>query len=187
MKTLFASAAFLTAALTAGAQELALELTPAQTAVQFQLGATLHTVHGTFALKRGTIHVDLASGRASGEIVVDATSAATGNSGRDRKMHGEILESARFPEIVFRPDRLEGKIAPQGASHLALHGLFTIHGADHELTVPVDVETANGQYTSTAVFTIPYVKWGLKNPSTLMLRVSDKVVLTVRTVAAPHT
>jgi len=33
--------------------------------------------------------------------VFDATRAETGNQGRDRKMHEEVLESARYPEIVF--------------------------------------------------------------------------------------
>ena len=34
---------------------------------------------------------------------------------------------------------------------------------------------AEGRATAKIHFTIPYVKWGLKNPSTLFLRVSDKV------------
>jgi len=40
-------------------------------------------------------------------------------------------------------------------------------------------QMANGPATATIHFTIPYVKWGLKNPSTLFLRVSDKVVIDI--------
>ena len=49
----------------------------------------------------------------------------------------------------------------------------------------VDVEAGNGQYTATLRFVVPYVQWGMKNPSTLILRVSDKVNITVKTVAKP--
>jgi len=166
-----------------GAQEFTIDLDPAQMKVEYKLGATLHTVEGTFALKRGRVSFDPDSGRAAGELVVDATSGQSGNDSRDRNMHKSVLESERYPEIVFRPDRVEGKVAAQGRSQVQLHGTFTIHGTDHDMTVPIDVELADGRYTVTAHFQIPYVKWGMKNPSTFLLRVSDKVDLTVHTVA----
>jgi phage host-nuclease inhibitor protein Gam len=50
------------------------------------------------------------------------------------------------------------------------------------MTVPVEVELAHGGYTATAHFQIPYVKWGMKNPSTFVLRVGNNVDLSVRTV-----
>jgi len=53
--------------------------------------------------------------------------------------------------------------------------MFAVHGAEHELTLPFEVEAAGGQYTATTHFQVPYVKWGMKNPSTLFLRVSDSV------------
>ena len=37
------------------AQEIVVQLDPAQTKIEFTLGSTLHTVEGTFKLKRGTI------------------------------------------------------------------------------------------------------------------------------------
>src|SRR6267378_2792429 len=57
------------------AQEMALELDPANTRIEFILKATLHTVHGSFALKSGAIHFNSSAGFASGLVVVDATSA----------------------------------------------------------------------------------------------------------------
>jgi hypothetical protein len=53
--------------------------------------------------------------------------------------------------------------------------MFTIHGAEHEITIPVRVEMAPGRWTATSRFTIPYVKWGMKNPSTFLLRVDQSV------------
>jgi polyisoprenoid-binding protein YceI len=165
------------------AQELSLEMDPAQSKVEFTLGATLHTVHGSFRFKRGAIRYDPSSRAASGEILVDAPSGATGNDSRDRKMHKEILESQRFPDIVFRPDRVEGRLAPLGVSQIEVHGVFSVHGSGHELRAPVEVRVSGGQYAITARFSIPYLKWGMKNPSTLFLRVDDHVDITLHILA----
>jgi len=170
-------------AATIPAQDTALQIDPDRTKVEFTLGDVLHTVHGTFLLTHGNIRFDTATGKASGELVVDATSGESGSSARDKRMHSQILESDRYREFVFRPDRVEGKVAFQGSSQVQLHGIFAIHGSEHEITLPVDVEAADGQFTASAHFFIPYVKWGMKNPSTLFLRVSDKVELTIHTVA----
>ena len=175
------------AAASLAAQETALQIDPSQTKVGFTLGDVLHTVHGSFALKRGSIRFDPASGKASGELVVDAASGNSGSPGRDRRMHQNILESAKFPEIVFRPDRVEGKIGAHGTSHVELHGTFAIHGAEHEMLLPVLVEAMGDHYAATLHFTVPYVRWGMKNPSTLILRVSDKVEIDIETVAWPQT
>jgi polyisoprenoid-binding protein YceI len=179
--------AALIAAAALSAQETAIEIDPGQTKVGYTLADVLHTVHGSFALKRGTIRFDPATGKASGELVVDAASGNSGNTGRDRRMHQNILESGKFPEIVFRPDRVEGKVAPQGTSHVQLHGMFSIHGAEHEIMLPVLVEATGDRYAATAHMTIPYVQWGMKNPSTLILRVSDKVDIDIETVGRPQT
>jgi polyisoprenoid-binding protein YceI len=158
---------------------------PAQTKVEFTLGSLLHTVHGSFHLKRGAITFDPQSGKASGEIVVDAASGESGSPARDKRMHSSVLESAKYPEITFRPDRVDGKVAPEGRSEVQVHGIFAIHGAEHEILVPATIGAADGRYNVTATFEVPYVKWGMKNPSTLMLRVSDKVEILVQTVVQP--
>src|SRR5882762_4396532 len=62
------------------AGEIVLGLEPAQSKVHWALGSTVHTVHGSFAFKKGNLHLDTSTGKARGEIVVDA---ASGN--RDRK------------------------------------------------------------------------------------------------------
>ncbi len=164
-------------------QEVALEMDRTQTKVGFTLPSTLHTVHGSFVLKRGSIRFDPVTGKISGELVVDAASGNSGNSTRDHRMNQSILESARYPEIVFRPDRVEGKVAPQGASQIEMHGMFAIHGAEHEIVMPMQVEVKNGIYTASGHFAVPYIQWGMKNPSTLFLHVSDKVEIEIQTVA----
>ena len=104
--------------------------------IDFTLGAVLHTVHGTFELKEGMLRLDVASGKISGRIVVDVKSGNTGYDERDRSMHREVLESARFPEAVFSPDRLTGQLALTGQSEVGVHGVLRIHGQDHDVTLP---------------------------------------------------
>jgi len=161
----------------------ALHIDPARTKVEYSVGSTLHTVHGTFQLKRGDVTFDTATGSASGALIVDAKSGESGSAGRDRRMHDSILESNRYPDIVFRPDRVEGKVDPTGHSEVKLHGIFSIHGAEHEMTVPVSVDASGGEYKAAAKFIVPYIQWGMKNPSTFILRVNDKVEIILETVA----
>ena len=159
----------------ASAQELVLQCDATQSAADFTLGDVLHTVKGSFTLKRGEIRFDPVSGKIGGEIVFDATSGHSGNQGRDRKMHTEVLESARFPEISFRPDRVDGKVSPVGTSTVQVHGIFSIHGAEHEINVPAEVTLSSDRWTVKTHFPVPYGKWGMKNPSVLFLRVGDSV------------
>jgi len=154
---------------------IGLQFDPARSTAEITLNATFHTVHGKFLAQPGEVRFDPGSRQISGEIVFDATSGKTDNDSRDHKMHKDVLESARFPRITFRPDRVEGKIAESGPSTAQVHGLFGLHGSEHELTIPVEVRFESDHWTASAHFSIPYVKWGLKNPSNLFLHVADSV------------
>jgi polyisoprenoid-binding protein YceI len=164
----------------AAAQELTLHLDPGQSNAAFTLGGTGHTVHGTFNLKSGEIHFDPATGKASGEIVFDATTGQTGNQSRDHKMHKDVLQSLQYPTVTFRPDHAEGTLVRQGDSTLQVHGLFGIHGSEHELTVPMQLNLTADKWNATGRFSVPYVTWGMKNPSVFFLKVGDTVDLELR-------
>ncbi len=152
-----------------GTNEVVLALDPAQSKVHWMLGTSLHNVHGTFALKRGMIRLD-PEGKASGEIVADAASGESGNGMRDKKMRNEILETSRYAEVVFRPDRFEGRVPALGSAMVLIHGTFLLHGSEHQLTVPVQAELTAGHWKGKAKFPIPYIEWGLKNPSNFFLK-----------------
>jgi polyisoprenoid-binding protein YceI len=162
-------------ALPAFAAEYSLELKPANTKIQWTLGDVLHSVHGTFDLKRGTINFDTDTGKASGQVVVDVASGDSGSPPRDHRMHAGVLESKKYPEAVFTPDRVEGALAVSGTSNIKLHGMFTIHGAAHELTMDVQTKATADQMNATITFDVPYVAWGMKDPSKFVLKV-DKTV-----------
>ena len=161
------------------AQNAVLELDPAQSQVNFTLGDILHTVHGNFKLKRGTVKFDPATGHASGLVVVDATSGDSGSHARDHKMHKDILESAQYPEITFTPQQVQGQVLPQGDFKVQVLGTFAMHGTTHPLTLVIQAHLAGEHLTADTQFNIPYVSWGLKNPSMLFLRVNDTVDIAI--------
>jgi len=140
------------------AQEAVLELDPAQTHIEFTLADVLHTVHGTFNLKSGTIRFDPATGKASGLVVVDVTSGNSGSGSRDHKMHKDILESRKYPEATFTPVRVTGRVEAQGESPVQLKGIFKLHGNEHELTLATTVRMGRDQLTASTHFVIPYVE-----------------------------
>jgi polyisoprenoid-binding protein YceI len=162
------------------AQESIVQLDPAQTKIEFSLEGNFHTVHGKFALKSSTIRFDSSTGKISGSIIVDATSGESGNNGRDKKMHREILESAKFPEIVFTPGQITGTVAAEGASKVEIAGQFHLHGQGHEVILPIDLKADGHNLQLATHIDIPYVQWGLKNPSNFLLRVSDKVAIDIQ-------
>jgi len=166
------------------AQESIVQIDPAQTKIEFSLSGNVHTVHGKFALKSSTLRFDPSTGKIDGAIVVDATSGDSGNSGRDARMHREILESAKFPEIVFTPALMAGAVAAEGSSTVQVMGKFHLHGQDHDVTLPIEVKSDGKNLQIATHIDIPYVKWGLKNPSNFFLRVNDTVAIEIQ--AAGH-
>ncbi len=161
-------------------EEIVFDLDAAHTEVDFTVAATLHAVHGAFHLRNGTVRYDPATGKAAGEVIVDVTSGVTGNRSRDRKMHADVFESSRFPEAVFTPTAVEGRFSSEGISELQITGMLRIHGAAHTMKLAAHVETKGDQWTATLHGEVPYVQWGLPNPSTLFLRVSNTAQLEIR-------
>jgi hypothetical protein len=111
----------------------------------------------------------------SGLIVVSAISGESGDKGRDKKMQSDVLDSAHFTDVTFAPQGYQGTIAPAGDSTIQVMGSFSLHGAAHDLTVPMQVHIEGSSLTATGKFVVPYVKWGLKDPSIFILKVAKDV------------
>ncbi len=172
----------LVSGLAAHAQSKSMKLTldPAQTEIRWKLNGTLHNTHGTFQLKGGEVIFNPSTGVAEGEILVDATTGQSGNATRDKKMQDEVLESNRYPAIFFHPTKIKGSFkAGDGEQDLTAEGTFNIHGADHPLELPLKVQTAGGVVTVKTGFPVPYVDWGMKNPSKLLFKVGKQVEIEI--------
>ena len=169
----------LLAGLPAVAAEIRVHLPPESTTIEFTLKATMHTVHGTATLDRADFTINTESGAATGEAIVAAASADTDNKKRDKKMHGKVLLSDQHPRIVIRAERIEGELDLEGISEIVLVATMELIGADHPVRIPMTVAVDGGTATLDANFSVPYVEWGLVDPSTFLLKVGKEVPVTI--------
>lgn len=176
--------AFLLAATPLAAAERTVRLDPEQSSVRLTLPATGHTVRGTINVLPGELRYDPDSGAISGAISLDAASADTGNRRRDAKMHEDVLMSGRHPRITFKPSSVEGRVSGEGSVNV--RGVITILGKDHAVTLPARVTITGNRISARATFDVPYVAWGLKDPSVLMIRVAKEVRLDVLLQGSLH-
>jgi polyisoprenoid-binding protein YceI len=108
-------------------------------------------------------------------------------------MHEELLESERYAEIVFVPEALELVRHSDERGDAVLAGRLRIHGGEHPLRIPAHLERRGDEIQITAAFRIPYVAWGMRDMSNLILRVAPEVEVHVEAVgrfraeAAPST
>jgi polyisoprenoid-binding protein YceI len=182
VRNLAPAVALVVFSLTASAQDLAVHFDPAKCSIKWTLAGNVHTVHGTFQLKNGQLESNLTTGTISGDLVVDAASGESGDGARDRRMHKDILQSAQYKEIRFTPQKLEGSLAPAGHSRIRVRGAFWIHGGTHELSIPMDVTFSGNTVEGTGKFSIPYVDWGMKDPSNFLFKVDKSVEVEIEAV-----
>jgi polyisoprenoid-binding protein YceI len=163
----FASIAF--------AQHQTFTVNPDASQVAFSLGGNAHHVNGTFHVQSGHIDFDRSAATISGSVVVAAGSGNSGDQGRDKKMNTDVLDVAHYAEVAFVPKSFQGVLAPSGDSTIQVTGVFTLHGTPHDLTVPMQIHVEGTALTAKTHFVVPYVQWGLKDPSIFILKVAKEV------------
>lgn len=157
------------------AQQQTFTVVPESSEVVFTLGASDHPVKGTFHVQSGIIKFDQNVPNISGAVVVAAASGSSGNQGRDKKMNNDVLDVAHFTEVSFAPKSYQGTIAANGDSTIQVAGTFTLHGTAHDISVSMQIHIDGTNLTAKGHFTVPYVKWGLKDPSIFILKVAKEV------------
>ena len=156
-----------------------LELQPAKTTIAYSLEGWPHHTQGTFALEHGVIRLYPQTGKMDGIIIVDAASGNSGHPVRDERMKSSILEVDRFPDISFAPQQVVSHGNVQGEFPVTVRGLMLLHGAQHDFTIKASVRRDGNDVTIHCNFAIPFVEWGLEDPSILMFKVSKEVDIDV--------
>lgn len=159
------------------AQNRTFVINPDASEVKITLNTTHEIVHGAFHLQSGSIEFDRSTPKMSGSVVVLAGSGKTGNGSRDKKMNNDILEVKQHSTISFEPTSYAGAISPSGDSTIQVTGIFTLLGAPHEITIPLAVHIEGATATAKAHFVIPYIQWGLKDPSFLFWKADKDVAI----------
>ena len=150
--------------------------------VRMTLNTTHEVVTGTFHIQAGAIEFDRTSTALSGAVTVLSGSGKTGNDSRDKKMKKNILEVEQYQTVSFVPKSYTGAIAQHGASTIEVTGVFTLLGKPHDITIPMQVLLNGSKATAKAHFVVPYVQWGLKNPSFLFWKAENDVAIDLNLV-----
>ncbi len=153
---------------------------PASSEVNFLLGASDGPVKGAFQVASGDFTLDPQTGAMTGTVNVDATSGRSGNDSRDKKMKSAQLKAQAFPSITFAPTRFSGQVKDSGDSEGQVEGNFTLLGQSHAITVPMTVHMDGDHFTATGSFTIPFVSWGVKDPSWFVMKVDKEVKIELK-------
>jgi hypothetical protein len=155
---------------------------PGGSEVKMTLKTTHEIVNGVFHVQSGSVDFDRGAPKMSGLITVAAGSGKTGNDSRDKKMNKDILKVDQHATVSFEPKAYAGTIAPSGDSTIQVNGIFTLLGTPHEITVPMQVHLDDAGATVKAHFVVPYVQWGLKNPSFLIWKADNDVAIDLNLV-----
>ena len=159
------------------AQHQTFAVNPDASEVKMTLNTTHEVVNGTFHIQSGSIEFDRSASRISGSVVVLAGSGKTGNDSRDKKMNKDILKVDQYTTVSFAPKTYTGTIAPSGDSTIQVSGVFTLLGNPHDLTIPMQIQIDGSKATARAHFVVPYVQWGLKNPSFMFWKAENDVAI----------
>lgn len=159
----------------AHAQHQTFVVNPDASEVKMTLNTTHELVNGTFHVQSGAIDFDPSAAKIGGNVVVAAGTGKTGNDSRDKRMNNVILHVQQYTTVTFSPKSYTGTIAPTGDSTIQVTGVFTLLGTPHNLTIPIQMHRDGGTCTAKAHFVIPYVQWGLKDPSFLFWKAEKQV------------
>jgi len=177
MKSFAVFALAVTLAPTAFAQHQTFVVNPDASEVKMTLKTTHELVNGTFHVQSGSIEFDPSAPKMSGSVVVLAGSGKTGNDSRDKKMNKDILKVEQYATVSFEPKTYSGAIALSGDSTIQATGTFILLGTPNEITIPILVHLEGTTATAKAHFVVPYVQWGLKNPSFLIWKAENDVAI----------
>ena len=153
---------------------------PATSEVHFTLGASDHPVEGTFHVTSGEFTLDSQSGGMRGTVTVDASSGDSGNKSRDKKMTSAQLKAQTYPTVIFAPTKFSGQVKDSEDSTGQVDGNFTLLGQPHPLSVAMTVHREGDHFTATGSFEVPFVNWGVKDPSFMMLKVDKQVKIQLK-------
>lgn len=103
----------------------------------------------------------------------------------ERVMHEEVLETARFPEIVFESTRITATPAGDGPYSVTASGHLTLHGVARDQLIPAQVVQMGDTLRAFGEFPLKQAVYGIKLVSVAggTLKVKDELRVSFDMVA----
>ena len=122
-------------------------------------------------------------------FAVSAAAMRTGNTSRDKTMREKVLETDRYPEIVFEARRVVGDPSRfREGERLTVEatGDFTVHGKTVPLRLPVDLNVLADRVVLSGAFSLGWKQFGLADPSFGIITVREPMKVIFRLTAVPE-
>ena len=90
------------------------------------------------------------------------------------------MKAQTYPTVTFAPTKFSGQVKDSGDSTGQVEGTFTLLGQTHTITVPMTAHMDGDHFTATGSFVVPFVNWGVKDPSFMFLKVDKEVKIELK-------
>ncbi len=188
------TALLLLAAWTAAASAERFEFVPgaADNTASFQSRAAVESFEGKTHQVSGWIECDPAAlgDSATVQVAIDLASLDTGIDLRNRHMREDHLETARYPQAVFRGGRLLGapaRLEPGRTARFEIAGELDLHGVKRPLRAPVEatLDASGGKQRLRVVarFPVSLSDYHIARPQFLVIRLAETQQVTLDAVA----
>lgn len=164
----------------------------AGSSVRWELPVSFEPIKGVVPLFHGSIEAKPLSAGAwdvSARIVVPAAAMRTGNRRRDRTLREKVLETNRYPEIVFELRQFTGDLSrfrPGQTFPVQVVGDLTVRGKTEAVQLPVDVSVFPKAVILTGSFPVHWKAFDLQDPSfPVVARVKEPMFVAFRLRAIP--
>lgn len=99
----------------------------------------------------------------------------------DRDIREKVLETSRYPQIVFRSTRILRK----GAGRFEIRGILALHGFSRNVTVPTEVTVEGDVLTARGKFSIRHSEFGMERLSAVggTIKATDEIRLSFELLA----
>jgi polyisoprenoid-binding protein YceI len=107
----------------------------------------------------------------------------TGNEKRDRTMREKVLETDRFPEIVFEARQVTADLSRFKAGErltAEVLGDLTVHGRPAAVRLPVEVYVFQDHVVLQGSFPLSWKQYGVSDPSFGIVTVKDPMKVSFR-------
>ena len=123
----------------------------------------------------------------SGSLAVTDKVSASDRQKIEGTMRGEVLETAKYPDIVFKSTGVSASKTGDGKYQTRIAGELTLHGVTRPLTIPAQLEFESSALRASGGFSLKQSSFEIRPVSVAggTVKVKDELKFTFDIVAKP--